>query len=71
MREARWKEALIKCDKGKMMLFLRYICEHDRVQKTESLRQYWKQFNLLHFRMNGFKVDPNDAKEARKVCRPH
>jgi hypothetical protein len=49
------------------MSFLRYICESFRINKTESLRQYWRQFKMLYDRINGSKVDSNDAREVVKV----
>jgi hypothetical protein len=54
-----------------MMQFLRFICEHDSVKKTESLRQYWKQFYMLHFQMNERRVKPLDAYKIWKVECPN
>jgi hypothetical protein len=50
-----------------MMLFLRFICENYDVQKTESLRQYWRQFKMLYDRTNGSPVDRDDARDVVRV----
>lgn len=62
-----WKRALQSCDKGTVMSFLKYICEKCKVKKTQSLRQYWRQFKMLYDRMNGFRLDSNAAREVVKV----
>jgi hypothetical protein len=49
------------------MLFLRFICENYDVKKTESLRQYWRQFKMLYDRISGAPVDRDDARDAVRV----
>jgi hypothetical protein len=53
-----------RCDKGTIMSFLRYICETCNILKTESLRQYWKQFQMLYKRINSFKLGSKDDQKG-------
>lgn len=66
-RKMRYKEGTIK----RLMSFLRWICEYCRVAKTDSLRQYWRQFKMLFDRINGFRIDSNDARDAVRVRSPY
>lgn len=58
------------CHKGTIMTFLRFICENCQVFKTQSLRQYWKQFQMLYKRINGFTFGSKDYQKGhgKDVC---
>jgi hypothetical protein len=72
-----WQNALLaeKCTKGKMMGFLRWICEKYIVPKSKrgkrgkrkSVNQYWRDFKMLYRRVNGTYVNANDSHEVVKV----
>jgi hypothetical protein len=70
-----WCTAIKKenCGKGRMMSFLRWICEEyiakkPKAGKRKSANQYWRDFKMLYRRINGFYVDVNDSNEVVKVC---
>jgi hypothetical protein len=54
------------------MSFLYFICDCDdyQVLKTESLRQYWKQFQMLYKRINGFAFGKKDDQKGhgKDIC---
>lgn len=49
-----WKEVVRRCDKETIMTFLHFICENCQVFKTQLLRQYWKQFQMLREGLSEF-----------------
>lgn len=61
------------CTKGRIMSFLRWICEtylapKRKRGKRKSVNQYWRDFKMLFKRMNdGNEVDGSDASEVVKV----
>ncbi|TVY17612.1 hypothetical protein LARI1_G005247, partial [Lachnellula arida] len=71
-----WQKALLaeKCSKGKMIGFLRWICEVYIVPKSKrgkrgkrkSVNQYWRDFKMLYRRVNSSFVDANDSYEVVK-----
>jgi len=61
----------VNCGKGRMMAFLRWICEEYIAKKRKagerkSVNQYWRDFKMLYRRINGFYVDANDSNEVVK-----
>jgi hypothetical protein len=58
------------CDKGTVVSFLRYLCECEnyRIAKTDTLREYWRQFRMLYDRITGSRLSTEIGKEAWKVC---
>ncbi|APA11274.1 hypothetical protein sscle_07g060440 [Sclerotinia sclerotiorum 1980 UF-70] len=64
--EQYWRAAIQKCNKGTIMMFLRYICENYRIRTFSSVHQYLLQFKQLYNRVNGRHMDTNDAKEVLK-----
>jgi hypothetical protein len=55
-----------------MMSFLRWICEtylakRRKGGKRKTVNQYWREFKMLHRRVNGCPVDANDSSEVVKV----
>jgi hypothetical protein len=67
MNESDWLRAIQTSDKGFVMSFLRYTCEHDRVKSLHTLHQYLRQFKMLYLRVNGTPMNYYDGKEAFKV----
>ncbi|KAH9203768.1 hypothetical protein DL95DRAFT_418785 [Leptodontidium sp. 2 PMI_412] len=68
-----WRTAIRKknCGKGKMMLFLHWICKTSlasrrRPGSKRSLHTYWRDFKMLYRRVNGEYVDANDRHEVVK-----
>ncbi|PVH69283.1 hypothetical protein DL98DRAFT_177134 [Cadophora sp. DSE1049] len=69
-----WRTAIRKknCGKGKMMLFLHWICKTSLASRRKpgskrSLHTYWRDFKMLYRRVNGEYVDANDRHEVVKV----
>jgi hypothetical protein len=69
-----WDIAILEknCDKGMMISFLHWTCEHylskkRKKGKRKSLNQYWRDFKMLYRRMNGCHVNGNDLAEVVKV----
>lgn len=62
-----WRAAIQKCDKGTTMMFLRYICENDKVRTFSSAHQYMRRFKQPYNRINGRYMDINDGNEVFKV----
>jgi hypothetical protein len=46
------------------MLFLRFIYKEYQVEKTDTLRQYWRQLKMLFDRINGFKFGTRDDQKG-------
>ncbi|RFU27570.1 hypothetical protein B7463_g8769, partial [Scytalidium lignicola] len=68
-----WRTAILKqnCGKGKMMLFLYWICanylgKNRKKGKRRSIHIYWRDFKMLYCRVNGEYVDTNDRHEVVK-----
>ncbi|KAH7418828.1 hypothetical protein BKA64DRAFT_635943 [Cadophora sp. MPI-SDFR-AT-0126] len=68
-----WHTAILKknCGKGKMMLFLHWICKTSLAKRRQpgskrSLHAYWRDFKMLYRRVNGEYVDANDRHEVVK-----
>ncbi|PVH69879.1 hypothetical protein DL98DRAFT_578123 [Cadophora sp. DSE1049] len=68
-----WRTAIRKknCGKGKMMLFLHWICKTSLASRRKrgskrSLHTYWRDFKMLYRRVNGEYVDANDRHEVVK-----
>ncbi|CZR68052.1 uncharacterized protein PAC_17951 [Phialocephala subalpina] len=56
----KWKRDILYIEKGTEL----EKSAANNVAKTESLRQYWRQFKMLYDRINDFEVDSNDARDA-------
>jgi len=74
-RELReWRTAILKqnCTKGRIMMFLRWICETYLAKKRKrgkrkSINQYWRDFKMLFRRMNdGCTVERDSVLEVVK-----
>src|SRR5258708_11746402 len=48
-----WRGVMRACDKGTVVSFLRFLCENYRITKTDTLREYWRQFRMLYDRITG------------------
>ena len=56
-----------RCDKRIIMPFLRYVCGNYDVAKSEALCKCSRQFEMLYDRINGSKLDSNDARDPVPV----